>query len=329
MPSLAKQLRYRIEWLAITFMAWLIPLLPHRVMLAMANGLGKLAYLLDRRGRETALENVRCVSTEGTLPCADPEQLVQKSYQYFARSMCELFWATRLNEENYSKIIQLDIEDREAYNQAVKEGAIWVTPHYGNFEWISLMMGYRNHPFTLVAQDFKNQLLTEIFSRQRQLSGHKVISSRRAMVRLLKVLRSGKHAAFLTDLNVQPDSAATPIHCFSFLTCVTGLHAFLHQRTGAKVIPGIAIPCSDGTYLMKMFPPVDIPPDCSTAEITQKCWDVFEPHIRDFPEPWLWMYKHWRYLPEKNADNYPHYSRRSRKFDLLLKQPNKKDNPNR
>ena len=319
MSSAAKQLRYRLEWLAITSIAKIIPLLPRRIMLAMANALGKLGYLFDWRGRETALANVRCAISEGALPCNDPEELVQKSYQYFARSMCELFWASRLNEENYSQIIQVDIEDREAYEQATKNGAIWVTPHYGNFEWISLMMGYRQHPFTLVAQDFKNELLTKVFSQQRQLSGHKVISSRRAMVRLLKVLRSGKHVAFLTDLNVKPDNAATPIRCFSFLTCVTGLHAFLHQRTDAKIMPGIAIPCSDGTYLMKMFSPIEIPPDCTTAEIAQRCWDIFEPHIMAFPEPWLWMYKHWRYLPSKNADNYPPYSKRSSKFDLLLK----------
>ena len=218
MPSLAKQLRYRLEWLAITLMARIIPLLPHAVMLRMAGWLGHLAYLLDRRGRQNALENVRCVIAAGILPCLSPDELVKKSYQLFARSMCELFWSARLNEENYSQFIQVEIEDQEAFNQAAKEGAIWVTPHYGNFEWISLMMGYRGHPFTLVAQDFKNPLLTKVFSKQRQLSGHKVISSHRAMLRLLKVLRSGNNAAFLTDLNVPPDNAASPIRCFSFLT---------------------------------------------------------------------------------------------------------------
>ena len=327
MPSLAKQLRYRLEWLAITLMARIIPLLPHAVMLRMAGWLGHLAYLLDRRGRQNALENVRCVIAAGILPCLSPDELVKKSYQLFARSMCELFWSARLNEENYSQFIQVEIEDQEAFNQAAKEGAIWVTPHYGNFEWISLMMGYRGHPFTLVAQDFKNPLLTKVFSKQRQLSGHKVISSHRAMLRLLKVLRSGNNAAFLTDLNVPPDNAASPIRCFSFLTCVTGLHAFLHQRTGAKVMPGIAIPCSDGTYLMKMFTPFVIPSHCTTTEITQRCWDIFEPYIRDFPEPWLWMYKHWRYRPETDEHEYPDYSKRSKKFDRLLEKTADNDAP--
>ena len=325
MPSLAKQLRYRLEWLAITFMVKIIPLLPHAVMLSMARGLGNLAYLVDKRGRERALANARSVVASGILPCSSPDDLVKKSYRFFARSMCELFWSTRLNQENYSQFIQVDIEDQDAFDQAANEGAIWVTPHYGNFEWISLMMGYRGHPFTLVAQDFKNPLLTHVFSKQRQLSGHKVISSRRAMIRLLKALQSGGHAAFLTDLNVQPDNTATPIRCFSLLTCVTGLHAFLHQRTGAKLMPGIAIPCSDGTYLMKLLSPIPIHPHCTPTEITQRCWDAFEPHIRNFPEPWLWMYQHWRYRPEVDGDRYPDYANRSKKFDRLLEHVREQD----
>ena len=325
MPSLAKQLRYRLEWLAITFMAKVIPLLPRAVMLSMARILGDLAYLFDWRGRESALANVRSVIAAGILPCSNPDELIKKSYQFFARSMCELFWSARLNQENYSQFIQVDIEDQEAFDQATNEGAIWVTPHYGNFEWISLMMGYRGHPFTLVAQDFKNPLLTKIFSKQRELSGHRVISSHRAMIRLLKALQSGGHAAFLTDLNVQPGNSATPIRCFSFLTCCTGLHAFLHQRTGAKLIPSIAIPCSDGTYMMKLLSPILIHPHCTPTEIAQRCWDVFEPYIRDFPEPWLWMYKHWRYRPEVGGHRYPDYANRSKKFDLLLENTTEKD----
>ena len=318
MPSIAKQLRYRLEWLTITVMARFIPLLPRAILLALASGLGRAAYLFDWRGRESALANVRSAMGCGNLPHANPENLVKESYRLFARSTCDLFWSARLDQENYSQFIQVDIEDQAAFDQATKEGAIWVTPHYGNFEWISLMMGYRGHPFTLVAQDFKNPLLTKIFSRQRQRSGHKVIPSRRAMIRLLKGLRSGEHAAFLTDLTVQPDNAAIAIRCFSLLTCVTGLHAFLHERTGAKLIPGMAIPCSDGTYLMKILAPLDIPPNCPPSEIAQQCWDAFEPCIRDFPQPWLWMYKHWRYRPAVDGHRYPVYANRSKKFDRWL-----------
>ena len=144
--------------------------------------------------------------------------------------MCELFWASRLNEENYSQIIQVDIEDREAYEQATKNGAIWVTPHYGNFEWISLMMGYRHHPFTLVAQDFKNELLTKVFSQQfalRSLSGARWSNEdyNHSFILLLAISKEGLLISFMPEaiLGFQK----------SFVTCHDQMRInFLHQIKG-------------------------------------------------------------------------------------------------
>ena len=320
MPSLAKKFRYRLESFAVGAMAKLIPLLPRPVLLALAKGLGRTAFFLDRRGRETGLENVRAAMAAGALPEGDAEAIVKRSYEYFARGMCDLFWGLRLNADNYSRYIQFDIEDQAAFDQACDEGAIWVTPHFGNFEWISLLMGFRGHPFTLVAQDFKNPALTEIFTQFREQNGHTVISSNRAVIRLLKALKGGGHAALLTDLTLKPDNTSVPVRCFSFVTCVTGLHAFLQNRTGAMLIPGISIPCEDGTYLMKAAKPVEVDKDTPLAEIAQRCWDAFEDTIREFPEPWLWMYKHWRYRPEGEAgERYPAYANRSKKFDRWLR----------
>ena len=320
MPSPAKKLRYRIESFGVAAMAKIIPLLPRPILLSLAKALGRTAYLFDRRGRETGLQNIRAAIAAGALPRRDPEELLKRSYELFARSTCDLFWAQRLNDENYSRYIQVEIGDQAAYDEAVRDGAIWVTPHFGNFEWISLMMGFRGHPFTLVAQDFKNPALTEIFTRFREQNGHTVISSHRATIRLLKALKSGSHAAMLTDLTLKPDNTSVPVRCFSFTTCVTALHAFLQNRTGAILMPGFCIPCEDGTYLMKSAKPIDIPEGASLTEVAQLCWDVFEDAIREFPEPWLWMYKHWRYRPDgAEGDAYPAYANRSKKFDRWLR----------
>jgi lauroyl/myristoyl acyltransferase len=321
MPSPLKQIRYRIEAALVRGIAWAIPKLPRQAVLALADGLAGAAYVFDSRGRRTGLANVRAAMANGHLDDGDPEALVKGSYRLFARSMCDLFWAARLTEENHTEHIQVEFEDRAAFEKAVKKGAIWVTPHYGNFEWISLSMGFRGHPFTLVAQEFKNPALTELFTKGREVNGHKVIPSRRAMIRLLKTLKAGDHAAFLTDLNVKPDSAAVPVRSFGFLTCVTGLHAFLASRTGAPIIPGMAVPCEDGSYVMKIGKPFSTKQGDALSDVAQHCWDLFEPAIREFPEPWLWMYKHWRYLPEgEETKGYPDYTNRSKKFDRWLSQ---------
>ncbi|MEM9280660.1 MAG: lysophospholipid acyltransferase family protein, partial [Verrucomicrobiota bacterium] len=189
------------------------------------------------------------------------------------------------------------------------------TPHYGNFEWIALIMGFRGYKFTIVAQDFKNPSLTETYKKNREISGHEVIPQRGALRKLLANLKSGGHAAFLTDLTIRPSKAATVIECFGRKTCVTGIHAELMKRTSLPVIPGICIPQEDGNYLIRGFAELRFGPEDSDQSIAQACWNVFEEVIRENPAPWLWMYKHWRFLPNDHETNYPSYARQNDKFD--------------
>ena len=232
-----------------------------------------------------------------------------------------MFWTKRLDATTAKKLIRYDYADMEAVERAKETGAIWVTPHYANFEWVAFGMGFRGYSFCIIAEDFKNPLLTPIFRKCRERSGHTVISQERAMIRLLKHLKKGGHAAFLPDLTVKPGNAATPISCFGLQTSVTMLHAVLAKRTGLPVIPGICLPQPDGTYLLRGFQPLVIAPDATEQEIAQQCWQVFEPVIRENPAPWLWMYKHWRYRP-KTEDwapaCYPDYSNPSTPFQKLL-----------
>jgi len=40
--------------------------------------------------------------------------------------------------------------------------------------------------------------------------------------------------------------------------------------------------------------------------------------VQKNPAPWLWMYKHWRYLPAKPDRFYPFYANFYRPFEDLL-----------
>lgn len=312
--SIWKKIRYRFEWLGLAWLYFSIPLLPRRMAQGLSRGLGNLAFAVDKRGRNTALENLSLIfgdeKSEGEI-----RELAKDSYRSFARTVVDQFWSRRLNEGNYEKYCKVDLEDPQSVEATRDTGAIWVTPHYGNFEWIALMMGFRDYKFTIVAQDFKNKSLTELYKKNREVSGHEVIPQRGAIRRLLMNLKNGGHAAFLTDLTIKPSKPATIIECFGKKTCVTAIHAELMKRTGLKVIPGICIPQPDGTYHIRGFKALTFGPDDTDQTIAQTCWNIFEPVIRENPAPWLWMYKHWRYLPQGEEKIYPSYARQNEKFD--------------
>lgn len=317
--SFWRKIRYRIEWLAVRALAFAVPLMSRRFAYGVAKGLGNVAFRLDKRGRQTALENLRAVYGD-RYSRSEREAIAREAFQNFAHTVLDQFWSPRLNRENYLEYCEIQFEDNAAIEAVRETGAIWVTPHYSNFEWIALMMGFRGYEFTIIAQDFKNPLLTGIFQKNREVSGHQVIPQRGALLRLLKNLKNRGHAAFLTDLNIPPGRAATLIESMGFQTCVTTLHAELLRRTRLPVIPGICLPKPDGNYIMRGFPPIRIEEGMTDREIAQLCWDAFEPFILENPAPWLWMYKHWRYLPEGGEGRYPAYAHRSKKFDRFRKQ---------
>ena len=315
--SVWKRARYRLEWLAVKALAVGIPLLPRRVVTSCADGLGSLAFFVDRRGRSTALENLR-VAFGDRYDQRERRRVARQAFRCFARTVLDQFWTPRVTRETYLDYCEIQMDDESQIEAARETGAIWVTPHYGNFEWTVLVMGLRDYDFTIVAQEFKNSLLTELFTANREAPGHTVIPQRGAMLRLLKNLKAGGHAAFLTDLTIKPSKAATVIRCFGRQTCVTSLHAGLARRTKLPVIPGICLPRKDGTYILRGFKALEFSEDASDSEIVQACWDQFEPFIREQPEPWLWMYKHWRFLPESDPGiEYPEYATRSKAFEKV------------
>lgn len=313
-----KKLRYFFETALINSAAWVLPRLPRTVVMALARGIGRLACLLDSRGRRTARQNLRA-AFGGTLSEAEVRRITVGSYQNFARTFLDLFWCTALTAQNWQQHLSIRQDDPESEAKARATGAVWVTPHFGNFEFVSLVWGFRGVPFTIVAQDFKNPALTAIFRRLREHTGHTVISQENAMLKLMKTLKRQGHAGLLTDLNIKPGKSATAIDCFGLKTCVPTLHIELAKRLGLTIMTGVCQPLPDGRYEARIFEAIQPQPEEDVTALTQRVWDHFEKAIREYPEGWLWMYKHWRYIPGVERDpRYPEYANPSRAFlDLV------------
>jgi len=313
-----KKLRYFVEVQSIRFMAWLMQTLPRHVVLVLCRVVGTLAWMVDYRGRADGVENVRIAfnSTKSWWEC---HRLVRAAYQNFARTFADLFWCGSVPASEWQQHFIMNVRDPEALEATRKRGVIWVTPHYGNFELASLVWGYTGRCITIVAQDFKNPELTGIFSSARAATGHRIIAQDGAMLRLIKTLAKGGNAALLTDLNVKPSKAAAVIRSFGRLISVTKLHVVLARRLGLVILPAVCRPLHDGRYEVVVFDPMEVRPDESDEAATQRVWDVFEDEIRQHPQWWMWMYKHWRYRPRNEPHiDYPSYANESSWFEKLL-----------
>jgi lauroyl/myristoyl acyltransferase len=239
--------------------------------------------------------------------------------------MLDLFWGQNLKPENLARWIT--VENLEPFVRRLREekcGAIFMTLHQGNWEWASLVSPFYDFKMSGVAEDFKNPLLTALFKRLREHTGAVIRPQENSLVRMLKIVLKGGITGMLIDLNLRPTQAATVIEAFrrereGLLMCVPVLHAVLGQRGRALLVPVTTRPRDDGHLTITLLPCVEVAPDATLQQITQRCWDALEPTIAARPEEWLWPYKHFRFRPRDAARPYPAYSNESSKFEKLRK----------
>ena len=315
-----KEFRYRLEWFAVWLLTKIVPLLPRVAAYYAAQIFGALAAHVDRHGRRVALANLRC-AFRGPKSPREERKLVRQSYQHFARTMIDLFWSPRLTKENFLRYIEFANLDEWRASMGPGDSYIVACYHYSNFEWLSLGAGFLGYNSSIIAQEFKNPLLDPIFKQLRELAGHAIVPREGGAARLYRTLKRNGRVAILADLTIRARSPAVAIDCFGLKTCVTFVHAWLHDRTGVPIIPAHCEPLPRGRYRIVFHPPIEVADRSQYAQIVQACWNAFEPHLRANPAPWLWMYKHWRYWPgAERCEKYPFYANFSEDFEVRLQE---------
>lgn len=319
--TLWRHVRYAIETTMVKTAATVIPWLPRRAVCGIAWLLGTLAWLCDAGGRRIGMENLRVIFAD-RFNTAERRRIIWGSYRVFTRTFLDLFWSSRLTPGNIHRYVTLEY-DTPAAEEAMKANHfIIITAHYGAFETAGIAKAVLGSPGMTVAQDFRNPALTEIFRRLRSAGGRQSLIPREgAILRLLKWVKKGGSAAALVDLTVKPGQAAVPVKRFGLWTSGSLLQGLLAERTGAPVLPLLATHMAGGRVHIRLMHPVLPGKDDTMANLSQRCWDLFEPNVRDHPEQWMWMYRHWLYRPaNSNPASFPCYSRVLPAFDELLQQ---------
>ncbi|MEI8294303.1 MAG: hypothetical protein WCG66_10010 [bacterium] len=313
-----KRFRYRLEFWGLKLVEWIIPRLPYAALQPLGHMLGALVFHLDSRSRAVAIDNLRVAFGE-SYTLRERNRIARKSFQNFARTMLCLFWSPNLTAENYRNHICVDGLDNHPIHRDQRAPGVYFLTHFSNFEWISLVSSFAVTPGLVITQTFKNPLLGPIFDSLRARGGHTIIPPSRALIRMIKLLRSGGKVGAAADLSIHPKHGAVPVKCFGLWTSMSPMTGILSERGGAALVPSRIFPESDGNFRLVYDPPLDLPQGATHQQIAQACWDVMEPMIAKNPELWLWSYKQWRYKPsDDSGSQYPFYANTSKLFDELL-----------
>ncbi|HET6900429.1 MAG TPA: lysophospholipid acyltransferase family protein [Vicinamibacteria bacterium] len=300
---MTREKRYALEARAAAIVHALVRHLPRRWALALGRALGRGLADLDPRHVGIAAENLRRAFPDWD----EPRRLrtARAVYAHFGQTLLDILWMADQPRERLLSLI--DEEGRENVDRmrAAGKGAVYVSAHFGNWEFYALAWGWLGEPVGLVARPLDNPALDTRLTAFRTRSGNTVISKRRALQDVLRLLRQGEGVAILVDQNVQEQDGIF-VEFFGRPAATTTVAAALAVKTGCALVPVHCEARPDGRYTFVYGRPIEWTTtgsrETDIARLTQELTSEIERWVRAHPEQWLWMHRRWKTQPRPAAE---------------------------
>jgi KDO2-lipid IV(A) lauroyltransferase len=272
---------------------WLLHFLPLRVLAAVGNAVGAVAFLLVRERREvTRINLAKC------FPGMDPEareRIARAHFRAFSRSLLErgiLAWASG---ERIDRLVRL----RGLEHLRALEGrpALLLAPHFVGLDAGVTRLTRETRIAGIYAAQ-RNRHLSDLLRRIRsRFSDTQQISRQEGVRAAIASVRSGRPFYYLPDQDYGArDSVFVPFFGVPAAT-VTGLSR-LARITGAKVLPCVTriLPGGAG-YEVTIEPPWENFPTEDPVADTRRMNEYIERRVLEMPEQYLWMHKRFKTRP--------------------------------
>jgi KDO2-lipid IV(A) lauroyltransferase len=272
--------------------AWkLVRKLPEPLAYALGGAGGRVYLRLDRDRREALTDNLAHVLG----PAAGPRELrraVRQGFSSYGRYWIEAF---RLEDLTAAGIRErLRIEGREHIDNALAggRGAIFASPHIGNWDAGGAWLAAVGYPATAVVERLQPVELYERFAVYRRALGMELLpldDGSETLRGVVRALRANRLACLVCDRDLT--GGGLEVRLFGARVVMPGGPASIALRTGAPLLP-----CSvyhdrrPGHWLAVVHPPLlpersgDTRKD--TLALTQRLADEFETLIAAAPTQW-------------------------------------------
>lgn len=300
----------RLAYLAFAGFAYFVRALPLRAALALGAAIGRVVYSFGGRRRRVLLSNLAHAFPEK--PDAERRAIAKSSCRNLGRTFVEVLRLPDLTEAQARARIRVEGHDTVDAVRANGKGALALSAHFGNFEYISVGMN-RLGPFRchLIGRRIKNRLVDRAIQDLRLAHGVETIPNKRSLSGIFEKLKRGEGIGVVLDQNMKR-KVAVFVDFFGRLASTTPGLAVLAERSGAPVVPIFAVresawrPGGDpAKHVIAVEPPIPWEAAATREEAvrlnTQRYTKVIEDWVRRFPDQWFWLHDRWRTQPLPEA----------------------------
>ena len=277
----------------------LFPLIAHHHL---GKILGRLLFTFNNRSKHIAKVNIDICFPD--LSTEDKETLLKNTLVENGKTLIECFWLWKHPQQVLSSLLG-NIENQYLLDRASSQGSIFVTPHFGSWEFIGLLTASKCNLLILYAPP-KSEHVDKLSCQGRSSTGGTVISTDELNAKhLIRHIKSGGSVGILPD-QVPEGNGGVHSAFFKREAYTSTLVCKLANKLQCPVVFCYALrskqkPLEYNAYYY------DAPNEIYSNNVTlgadalNKCIEKF---ISTAPEQYVWGYKRFK-KPAAN-DSYPY-----------------------
>ncbi len=296
-----KRKPYRfLLYLGLRLVKELVRAIPRRPALAIAEGVGKTAFLVARRERERTLAHLRMVYGKEKSE-TELETLGKNVFIHFARAAVDVLRLPELVQAGLEEFVD-GKESLFILDQALSEGrgVILLTAHLGNWELMGAFLRTQGYRGAVVARRlYYERFDREIVNLRKEVDLNTIYQDAPPR-EFLNVLHQNEILGVLADQDIDRfEGIFVPFFGLPAYTLTAPVKLAL--ATGAPIVPTFVLRNGD-RYRLFMEEPIRVELKGTKEEMIEEYtarWSrVVEEKIRAFPEQWAWMHRRWKTQPE-------------------------------
>lgn len=281
-----KDIRYRIEALALSALFALFRLLP----LDASSWLG--GFLARRIGPFLKAHRIATRNLEMIFPTLAPQErskIVRDMWDHLGRVAAEF-----ANLPNPHLHERMTVSGTEYIPQPGKQ-VIFFSGHFGNWEMTYPNVFHRGLPLTLIYRHANNPYVDAIVNRLRAAkSGNMLPKGPRGAIKLVRALKNGESLAILVD---QKMNAGIAVDFFGRKAMTAPAIALLALRHNLPIIPTRVVRTGGCHFQCAVYPPLSFEKtgdmDADVLTLMTKINAMLESWVREYPAQWFWVHKRW------------------------------------
>ena len=276
----------------------ILRLLPRQAAIAIMRLLGRILFFLIKSRRERTLQHL------------DNAYRHEKSSAEINRMARHVFLNMGICAADAMRIPQImrngidsmiTIGGREHLDRLSEngQGAILLTAHFGNWELLAAWIAGSGYKLKVVGTPNHDPRLDKLITDARNSFGYFNIARGSGTRDIIRAIRDDYFIGMLIDQDTKVDGVFVKFFGQWAHTAVGPV--VLARRYGLKIIPVFMRLNSHINYHIEVQKPLQLEftenKEHDLLINTQKCSDIYERIIRQYPEQWVWMHRRWKKQP--------------------------------